>query len=97
MSYNIKKLKLACNNINLIENLPDSIVELEFDFDFDFDLPLTNLPNSIKIISFVPDSEYNEELNNLPHFLEKIYLPIKYNKVIKGVNSQCVVMIQKFE
>ena len=97
MSYNIKKLKLACNNINLIENLPDSIVELEFDFDFDFDLPLTNLPNSIKIISFNADSNYNKELNNLPHFLEKLYLPDKYDKDIKNINPQCDILIQKID
>jgi len=92
---NIKKLKLNCNNINLIENLPNGIEELKLDYNFN--LPLTNLPNSIKIISFYEKSKYDIELNNLPHFLEKLYLPIEYNKVIKDVNSQCVVMIQKIE
>jgi len=29
--------------------------------------------------------------------VKKLYLPIGYNKMIKGVNSQCVVMIQKNE
>ncbi len=90
---NIKKLKLDCNDINLTENLPNSIEELELGYYFD--LPLTNLPNSIKIISFVPHSKYDKELNNLPYFLEKLYLPIEYNKVIKGINSQCIVIKQK--
>ena len=58
---------------------------------------LTHIIITIKIISFNPDNKYNKELNNLPHFLEKLYLPIGYNKVVKGVNSQCVVMIQKNE
>ena len=31
---NIKKLKLDCDNIKLIEKLPNSIVELEFDYYF---------------------------------------------------------------
>jgi len=91
----IKKLNLNCNNINLIENLPNSIEELKFDCCFD--LLLTNLPNSIKIISINQFSKYNKELNNLPHFLEKLYLPIEYNKVIKSVNFQCVILIQKIE
>ena len=56
-----------------------------------------NLPNSIKIISFHPNSEYDKELNNLPYFLEKLYLPINYDKKIKNINSQCVVMIQKID
>jgi len=73
---NIKKLKLDCDNIKLIEKLPNSIVELEFDYYFV--IPLTNLQNSIKIISFNVNSKYNKELNNLPHFLEKLYLPIEY-------------------
>jgi len=90
---NIKKLKLNCNNINLIENLPNSIEEL--DLGKFFNLELNNLPNSIKIISIDRFSKYNQPLTNLPHFLEKLYLPIGYNKVIKCVNSQCVVMIQK--
>jgi len=40
---NIKKLRLGCNNINLIENLPNSIEELIIDQYFD--LELNNLPN----------------------------------------------------
>jgi len=75
---NIKKLKLNCNNINLIENLPNSIEQL--DLGDSFNLKLSNLPNSIKIISFVPHSKYNQPLTNLPHFLEKLYLPIEYKK-----------------
>jgi len=92
---NIKKLKLDCNNINLIDNLPNSIEELNFGLNFY--LPLTNLPNSIKIISIDQFSKYNKELNNLPHFLEKLYLPFRYNKEIKNINSQCIIMMQKIE
>jgi len=92
---NIKKLNLNYNNINLIDNLPNGIEELEFGCSFN--LPLTNLLNSIKIISFNVNSKYDKELNNLPNFLEKLYLPIGYNKEIKNINYQCIVMIQKIE
>ena len=74
-------------------NLPNSIDELHLDYNFN--QPLTNLPNSIKIISFDPDSKYNQPLTNLPYFLEKLYLPDKYNKKIKNINSQCVILIHK--
>ena len=89
----IKKLKLDCNNLNLIENLPNSIEEL--DLDCNFNLSLTNLPNSIKIISFDPYSEYNQPLTNLPYFLEKLYLPSKYNKEIQNINSKCQIVKQQ--
>ena len=74
----------------MLENLPNSIVKLKFCFNFN--QPLTNLHNSIKIISINRFSKYNKELSNLPNFLEKLYLPIKYNKVINGVNYQCIAM-----
>ena len=74
-------------------NLPNSIDELHLDYNFN--QPLTNLPNSIKIISFNENSKYNQPLTNLPHFLEKLYLPIEYNKEIKNINPKCIVMIQK--
>jgi len=50
-----------------------------------------------KIISFNAESKYNKELNNSPNFLEKLYLPINYNKEIKNINSKCIVIIQKIE
>ena len=78
-----------CNNIYLIENMPNSIEELYLGGCFD--LELNNLPNSIKIISFHYNSEYNKELNNLPKSLEKLYLPKKYNKEIKKINPNCII------
>jgi len=70
--------------------LPNSIEELELDYDFS--QPLTNLPNSIKIISINWFSKYDKELNNLPNFLEKLHLPIGYNKKIKNINHICVIV-----
>ena len=58
---NIKILKLNCNNIYVIDNLPNSIEEL---YLLDkFNLELNNLPNSIKIISL--HCGYNKKLNNI--------------------------------
>jgi hypothetical protein len=74
---NIKNLTIDCNNINLIENLPSTIEELNFGVNFH--LELNHLPNSIKIIKFKKNSYYNKELNNLPTQLEILELPERYN------------------
>ena len=78
---NIKYIKLDCDNIDLIENLPNSVEEIEFGKYFS--LELYNLPNSIKKISFDLNSKYDKELNCLSEFVEYIKLPNNYNKKIK--------------
>ena len=65
---NIKYLQIDCNNIDVIENLPNSVEEIKFGEYFG--LELQNLPNSIKKISFYYDSKFNKELNCLPEFIE---------------------------
>jgi len=55
----VKILTLNCNNLNLIENLSNSIQELNLQINFN--LELNNLPNSIKIIRFKKKSRYNKE------------------------------------
>ena len=76
----IKYIKLDCNNVNIIENLPNSVEEIEFDEYFN--LELLNLPNSIKKISFNNYSRYDKELNCLPEFVEYLELNKKYDKKI---------------
>ena len=61
---NIIKLSLDCSNEYIINNLPNSIEELNFGYHFN--LELDNLPNSIKKIKFDIKSQYNKKLNNLP-------------------------------
>ena len=78
---NIKYIKLDCNNIDIIENLPNSVEEIEFDYNFN--LELQNLPNSIKKISFDCYSKYDKELNCLPESVEYLKLNISYDKRIK--------------
>ena len=78
---NIKYLEIDCNNIDIIENLPNSVEEIEFDYYFD--LELFNLPNSIKKISFIGYyNKYNKELNCLPEFVEYLELCKYYYKKI---------------
>ena len=77
---NIKYLQIDCNNIDIIENLPNSIEEIIFGMWFN--LKLQNLPNSIKKISFYYDSRYNNELNCLPEFVEYLELGKDYDKKI---------------
>ena len=89
---NIKILKLNCNNVHIINNLPNGVEELVLGYNFNLDL--NDLPNSIKIISFDPNSFYYKELNNLPKSLEKLYLPEKYDKEIKNINSNCQIIYQ---
>ena len=77
---NIKYIKINCNNINIIENLPNSVEEIIFGYYFD--LELQNLPNSIKKISFYYFGVYNKELNCLPEFVEYLELNDNYDKKI---------------
>ena len=86
--FNINVLNLDCNNQYLIENLPNSIEEIELG-DY-FDLKLDNLPSSMRIIR-IKNAKYNWELNNLPKFLEKLVLPKVYDKEIKNLNPKCIV------
>ena len=79
--------------MNLIENLPNSIEELNFGLYFY--LELNNLPNSIKIIRFNEESYYKKELTNLPKQLEILYLPKKYNIDLTNINSDCKIIIIK--
>ena len=92
--FNIHILNLNCNNQYLIENLPDSIKELELEFMFN--LKLDNLPSSMRIIR-IKNIFYNWELNNLPKSLEKLVLPKKYMKEIKNINHQYVIKKIDFE
>src|SRR3989338_6154296 len=77
---NNKYLKINCNNIDIIENLPNSVEEIEFGEYFN--LELQNLPNSIKKISFYYDSKYDKELNCLPEFVEYLKLNMHYGRKI---------------
>ena len=91
MCLNMEKiLTLDCNCLNLIENLPNSIEELNFGFNFD--LEINNLPNSIKIIRFDKNSIYNKELNNLPKQLEILELPQYYDKKLTNINHNCKII-----
>jgi len=54
-----------------MENLPNSIEELELGYNFN--LELNNLQNSIKIISIDRFSKYNQPLTNLPHLKKKYF------------------------
>jgi hypothetical protein len=79
----LKYLKLECNNLYLIENLPNNVEELELGEYFD--LELNNLPNSVRIIKFHRNSIYDKELNNLVDSIEILQLPEDYEKKIKNI------------
>jgi hypothetical protein len=70
---------LNCNNKYIVENLVNSIEELELFLEFN--LELKNLPNSIRKIIFYNDF-YNCDLNSLADSIEYIRLPRFYNKKI---------------
>jgi hypothetical protein len=77
------KLKYLCINSNnqyIINNLVDSIEELELGYNFN--LELNNLPNNIQRIIFYKYSIYDKNLNSLPDSIEFISLPISYDKKI---------------
>ena len=80
---NIEYLKLNCDNVHLIENLPNSLVELELAMHFN--LELNNLPSNLKKIIICSKSQFNRELNNLSNSIEEIILNNSYNKQIKNI------------
>ena len=86
--FNIQILNLNCNNQYIIDNLPNSIEEIELGIYFN--LELCNLPSSIRIIK-INNESYSQELNNLPKNIEKLILPKKYVKEISNLNTSCVV------
>ena len=92
--FNIRILNLECNNQYIINNLPDSIEELELGIWFN--LKLDNLPSSMRIIR-IKNVKYNWELNNLPKFLKKLILPKEYIKEIENINPQCLIEKIDFE
>jgi len=75
LPFNIKYLKLDCNNQYIIDNLHNGIEKIVLDFKFN--LELNDLPISIKKIIFNNDN-YDKELNNLPNSIEYIELPYNY-------------------
>jgi hypothetical protein len=79
----LKYLNLNCSNEYILDNLVDTIEELELNMFFD--LKFNNLPNNIKKIIFNRDSRYDKDLNSLPDSVEFIRLPSTYTKKIKSV------------
>jgi hypothetical protein len=78
----------------LIDNLPNSIEELNLGVKFN--LPLDNLPSSIKSIKFNKWSKYKITLSNLPSSLEILELPNNYTIPVMNIGSQCIVHQIKF-
>ena len=81
-------MSIVSNLQNLIENLPNTIEELELGPHFN--LKLNDLPNSVKIIK-IKNRNYNKELNCLPSNLELLELPKKYDLPIKNINPNCII------
>ena len=82
---NIKYLKLGCNSLDIINSLPNSIMELKLNRFFN--LQMDNLPTSIKKIIIDKKSIYNKDLNCLPDFVEELHLNAKYKKRIMRIPS----------
>ena len=55
-------MEINSNNLNLIENLPNSLNELILEYNFN--LPLNDLPNSIKFLKL--PIKYNKSISNIP-------------------------------
>ena len=91
LPFNIRFLGLDCNNSYLIEQLPDTIEEINIGLYFN--LKLMNLPSSIKKITFEHWSNYDEELNCLPHGLLILQLPHYYNEQIHSIPKSLTKLI----
>lgn len=72
---NIKYLTIDCENFHVIDNLPNSLISLQFDSRFN--LPLNNLPNSIEFIKL--ERHYLQPLNSIPSNLKRIDCHYGYN------------------
>ncbi len=81
LPYQIKNLKLI-NSIKLIDNLPDSIEELELNYYNDEELELINLPCSIKKLIL---NCKNINLVILPKLIE--YLKINKNILLNKIKN----------
>ncbi len=82
---NIKYLKLICNNLHIINSLPNSIVELELGLFCD--MRMDNFPSSLKKLTFNEYCTFNEDLNCLPNFIEELQLNSSYKKRILNIPS----------
>jgi hypothetical protein len=80
LPFELKYLKLNSNCQYMIDNLVNSIEELELGELFN--LELNNLVNSIRKITFEKYSYYNKDLNLLPDSIEFICLPFRYQQKI---------------
>lgn len=91
--YSIKSLCLYDNNQNILDNLPNTIEELEFELDFtsDDELELNNLPNSIKKIN-LKEVLIPIILDNLPESVEHILLPKFYELEINKLPSNIKII-----
>ncbi len=67
---NIKYLRLFCNNLYLINFLPNSIIKLELSHSYN--LQMDNLQTLIKKLTFVNNHHYDADLNYLPDFIEEL-------------------------
>ena len=96
-SIKILKLTLCCNNVNLLNNLPNSIEELElFDVcgfapNFELNNILDNLPNSIKKLN-LKKTKIQIILNNLPNSIEHLSLPINYDLDIDKLSKNIIII-----
>lgn len=77
---NIKRLKINCNNLFVIDNLPNSLEQIYFDSKFK--LEINNLPNSLKKINFLEYSTFKKPIDNLPDSVEILNLPFNYAEKI---------------
>lgn len=96
-SIKILKLALCDDNTNLLNNLSNSIEELElfdpygFKPNFKLNNILDNLPNSIKKLN-LKKTKIQIILDNLPDSIEHLYLPINYNLVINKLSKNIIII-----
>ena len=94
---NIKYIKIDCNNIDIIENLPNSVEEIKFGYYFN--LEIQNLPNSIKKIFFHTICKKDIDLNCLPECVEYLELNMNYRRKINKfpLNLKTIKCCKKYK
>ena len=87
---NSKKKQQLCNCSHIVDNLQDSIIQLNLGEDFDSSLD--NLPNSLKKIIFNEHCYfYSKKINNLPIGLEILQLPKNFNSERVIIPPNCKI------
>lgn len=81
----IEYLYLNCNNIKILEELPDGLIKLIMGTSFNS--PLNDLPSSIKKLVIL-NKEFNKNIANLPDAIEELHFNHFFSQKLTKIPSK---------